>query len=103
MKTAVILARVSTMAQDFDRQVNELKYYALNNDLNIVKIFANKISGAKSNDERCEIIELIQYVKENHVDKVLVLEISRLGRNTLEALKVIELLNHEKICLWGLL
>ena len=58
MKTAVILARVSTMAQDFDRQVNELKYYALNNDLNIVKIFANKISGAKSNDERCEIIEL---------------------------------------------
>ena len=99
MKTAVILARVSTMAQDFDRQVDELKYYALNNDLNIVKIFANKISGAKSNDERCEIIELIQYVKENHVDKVLVLEISRLGRNTLEALKVIELLNHEKICL----
>ena len=99
MKTAVILARLSTMAQDFDRQVNELKYYALNNDLNIVKIFANKISGAKSNDERCEIIELIQYVKENHVDKVLVLEISRLGRNTLEALKVIELLNHEKICL----
>ena len=37
MKTAVILARVSTMAQDFDRQVNELKYYALNNDLNIVE------------------------------------------------------------------
>ena len=99
MKTAVILARVSTMAQDFDRQIDELKSYALNNNLNIMKIFANKISGAKSNDERCEIIELIQYVKENHVDKVLVLEISRLGRNTLEALKVIELLNHEKICL----
>ena len=98
MKTAVILARVSTMAQDFDRQIDELKSYALNNNLNIMKIFANKISGAKSNDERCEIIELIQYVKENHVDKVLVLEISRLGRNTLEALKVIELLNHEKIC-----
>lgn len=69
MKTAVILARVSTMAQDFDRQVNELKYYALNNDLNIVKIFANKISGAKSNDERCEIIELIQYVKKTTLIK----------------------------------
>lgn len=47
MKTAVILARVSTMAQDFDRQVNELKYYALNNDLNIVKIFANKSNLSK--------------------------------------------------------
>ena len=31
---------------------------------------------------------------------MLVLEISRLGRNTLEALKVIELLNEEKICLY---
>ena len=42
MKTAVILARVSTMAQDFDRQVDELKSYALNNDLNIMKIFHSK-------------------------------------------------------------
>ena len=58
-----------------------------------MKIFANKISGAKSYDERCEVVELIQYVKENHIDKVLVLEISRLGRNTLEALKMIEWLN----------
>ena len=57
MKTAVILARVSTMAQDFDHQIDELKSYALNNNLNIMKIFANKISGAKSNDERCEIID----------------------------------------------
>ena len=56
MKTSLILARVSTMAQDFDRQIDELKSYALNNNLNIMKIFANKISGAKSNDERCEII-----------------------------------------------
>lgn len=46
MKKAVILARVSTMAQDFDRQIDELKSYALNNNLNIMKIFANKISGA---------------------------------------------------------
>lgn len=100
MKTAVILARVSTVTQDFERQINELKSFALSSGINVMKIFANKISGAKNNDERSEIVELIQYVKENHVDKVLVLEISRLGRNTLEALKVIELLNQEKICLF---
>lgn len=100
MKTAVILARVSTMTQDYERQINELKEYASSNALSIVKIFANKVSGAKTNEERSEIIEMIQYIKENHVDKVLVLEISRLGRNTLEALKVIELLNQEKICLF---
>lgn len=100
MKTAVILARVSTQSQDYERQINELSEYANTHGLEIVKIFANKISGVKQNEERSEITDMIQFVKANHVDKVLVLEISRLGRNTLEALKVIELLNQEKICLF---
>ena len=43
MKTAVILARVSTMAQDFDRQIDELKSYALNNNLNIIKVMMNVV------------------------------------------------------------
>ena len=44
--------------------------------------------------------EAIEYVKNNKVDKVLCSEISRLGRSTLEALKVIELLNENKVCLY---
>lgn len=100
MKKAVILARVSTMVQDYERQISELTEYAQTHNLEIVKVFANKVSGAKSNQQRSEIMEMIEFVKNNHVDKVLVLEISRLGRDTLEALKVIELLNQEKICLF---
>lgn len=100
MKTAVILARVSTMVQDYERQISELTEYAQTHNLEVVNIFANKVSGAKSNQQRSEIMDMIEFVKNNHVDKVLVLEISRLGRNTLEALKVIELLNQEKICLF---
>jgi DNA invertase Pin-like site-specific DNA recombinase len=99
MKRVVILARVSTQIQEYERQINELSAYAHSNQLNVVKVFANKISGAKKNDERPEIVELIEFVKSEQVDKVLVLEISRLGRNTLEALKVIELFNQHKICL----
>lgn len=100
MKTAVILARVSTMVQDYERQISELTEYAQTHNLEVVNIFANKVSGAKSNQQRSEIMDMIEFVKNNHVDKVLVLEISRLGRNTLEALKVIELLNQEEICLF---
>ena len=100
MKKVVILARVSTQNQEFERQINELSEYAANHKLEIVKVFSNKVSGAKKNEDRPEILEMIDYVKSNKVDKVLVLEISRLGRNTLEALKVIELLNDEKICLF---
>jgi len=91
---------VSTQNQEFERQINELSEYAANHKLEIVKVFSNKVSGAKKNEDRPEILEMIDYVKSNQVDKVLVLEISRLGRNTLEALKVIELLNDEKICLF---
>lgn len=43
---------------------------------------------------------MLAYVEENKIDKVCVLEISRLGRNTLEALKIIELLNERKVCLF---
>ena len=97
---AVILARVSTQKQEYDRQINELKDYAQKSNIEIVKVFANKVSGAKNIEERAEIVDLISFVKNNRIDKVLVLEISRLGRNTLEALKVIELLNHNKISLF---
>ena len=100
MKKAVILARVSTAQQEFERQINELTEFANRMNIQIVKVFANKISGAKKNEDRPEIQDMIDFVKTNQIDKVLVLEISRLGRNTLEALKVIELLNEEKICLY---
>ena len=66
----------------------------------IEKIFANKVSGAKKNEERPEIMEMVEYVKTHAIDRVCVLEISRLGRNTLEALKVIQLLNEHGICLY---
>ena len=67
---------------------------------NVAKVFANKVSGTKRNEDRPEIVEMLQYIEEHKIDKVCVLEISRLGRNTLEALKVIELLNEKKICLF---
>lgn len=96
----ILLCRVSTNAQDYSRQVNELMAYCQQQGWSIEKIFANKVSGAKSNEERTEIMELVEYVKTHDIDRVCVLEISRLGRNTLEALKVIQLLNEHGICLY---
>lgn len=100
MLKVCILARVSTQMQDYDRQINELTAYAQSHQMEVVKVFANKISGAKRNEDRPEILDLIDFVKSEKIDKVLVLEISRLGRNTLEALKVIELLNQHQIPLY---
>ena len=43
---------------------------------------------------------MIKYIKENDVSRVVCLEVSRLGRNTLESLKVIQILNENKVSLF---
>lgn len=100
MEKVVILARVSTDKQDFERQVNELTDYCRKMDWEVEKVFTNKVSGAKKNEEREEIRELISYVNSNQIRRVVCLEISRMGRNTLEALKVIQILNEHKVSLY---
>ena len=95
-----LLCRVSGQTQDYQRQINELTEFCTRMDWQICKVFANKVSGKLSIEQRPEIQELIAYVKENEIDKVCCLEISRLGRNTLEALKVIQLLNEQKVSLF---
>ena len=100
MKKVVILARVSTDKQEYQRQINELTEYCEAVNWSVEAVFSNKVSGAKRIEERTEIQQLIDYVKANHIDKVVCLEISRLGRNTLEALKVIQLLNEHGVSLY---
>ena len=100
MEKVVILARVSTDKQDYQRQIVELTDYCSKVGWEIVKVFANKISGAKKTEERPEVLEMLSYVKEHAIKRVCCLEVSRLGRNTLEALKVIQMLNDNKVSLF---
>lgn len=99
MVRTVIFARVSTSVQEYERQVNELTTFAKSNDWSVEAVFAEKISGAKANTERTELMNMISYVESNHISKVLVTELSRLGRDTLQVLEVIEMLNKKEISL----
>ena len=100
MEKVVILARVSTDKQEYERQITELAEHCRKMGWGVVRIFANKVSGAKTNEEREEIQELIEFVRTHQIQRVVCLEISRMGRNTLEALKVIQLLNEHKVSLY---
>ncbi len=100
MDKVVILARVSTDKQGYQRQVNELTDYCRRVGWSVEAVFCNKVSGAKCIEERTEIMDLIGYVQRNDIDKVVCLEISRLGRNTLEALRVIQCLNEHGVSLY---
>lgn len=100
MESIVILARVSTERQEYQRQINELEEYCQKMNWQVEKVFANKISGAVRNEERTEICELVEYVKNNQIHRVVCSEISRIGRNTLEALKIIQVLNENGVSLY---
>jgi len=102
MQKVVIYARVSSTngTQDYSRQVKDLTAYAVSNKMLIEKVFAEKISGVKKNQDRVELMNMIQFVKENDINKVLVTELSRLGRDTLQVLQAIEILNQNKISLY---
>ncbi|PJJ09830.1 DNA invertase Pin-like site-specific DNA recombinase [Flavobacterium sp. 1] len=96
----VIYSRVSTNSQDFKRQTEELMEFSKKNNYEIVNIFEEKISGGKTNEERPQLMEMINFVKINKIDKVLCWELSRIGRNTIEVLKTIQLLNENCISLY---
>ena len=96
----VLFARVSTNIQDYDRQINELTGWAKRNGWDISASFAEKVSGAKKNTERTELLRMVEYVEANHIDKVMVTELSRLGRDTLQVLEVIEMFNAKGISLY---
>ena len=96
----VIYARVSTSAQDYTRQITELRNYAWKQNYKIVREFSEKISGGKKIEERAAIKELLDFVKSNEVEKVLVYECSRLSRRQLDFLYIIEQLTEARVSLY---
>lgn len=96
----VIYSRVSNQIQDYQRQTTELTEFSEKNGWKVLGVFEEKISGGKTNEERPQLMKMIQFVKDNQVDKVLCWELSRIGRNTLEVLKTIKLLNENCISLY---
>lgn len=90
MQTAIIYARVSSIGdrQNTERQVRDLTSYAASNGLQLVHpAFTEHISGAKRNADRAVLCECLDYCFSNHVDTLLVSELSRLGRSTWEVLE----------------
>lgn len=89
MKT-VIFARVSTANQNTDRQISDLTELCERNQWHVVATITETISGAAKNEDREGVQTLLELAKARKVKQVLVTEISRLGRNTLNALQLIE-------------
>lgn len=103
MKTnAVIYARVSSVSdrQDTSRQIEDLRKYANSQEIEVVATFEEHISGAKKNEERQVLTECLEYCITNSVHYLLLSELSRLGRSTLQVLRSLERLHEAKVSVY---
>lgn len=100
MEKIVLYCRVSTQVQDYERQVSDLTQFAKKHQWEIAETFTEKISGAKKNNERKELASLLSYARVHYINRVLVTELSRLGRDTLQVLAAIDMLNKAKVSLY---
>ena len=100
MEKVFLYCRVSTQVQDYERQVSDLTQFAKKHQWEIAETFTEKISGAKKNNERKELASLLSYARVHYINRVLVTELSRLGRDTLQVLAAIDMLNKAKVSLY---
>lgn len=102
MKKAVIYARVSSTndRQDTGRQIKDLENYARSQNIEIVKIYEEHISGAKRIEERQILTECLEYCKKKSVNFLRLSELSRLGRSTLQVLRSLEILHEAKVSVY---
>ncbi len=100
--TAVIYARVSSQndRQDTKRQVQDLERYAESQNLRVLKVYEEHISGAKKIEERQVLSECLEYCTSHSVKILLVSELSRLGRSTLQVLRSLEILHEAKVSVY---
>lgn len=99
---AVIYARVSSVSdrQDTSRQIEDLRKYANLREIEVVATFEEHISGAKKNEERQVLTDCLEYCTTNSVHYLLLSELSRLGRSTLQVLRSLEVLHEAKVSVY---
>ena len=86
---AIIYARVSSVSdrQNTERQVKDLMEYANYQKYEVVRVFEEKVSGAKKNSDRAILQEAIEYCISQKIDILLCSELSRIGRSSFEVLE----------------
>lgn len=99
---AIVFARVSSTndRQNNERQIKDLMSYATAMQYEVPRVFEEHISGGKKNQERPVLQECLDYCKENDIDILLVSELSRLGRNAMEVLETVKILQDAHINLF---
>lgn len=95
-----ILVRVSTLAQETQRQVIELKEYADQQGYRVLEVIEEKVSGASSKKDRTGLQRVEEMARQGIITKVLVHEVSRVARKNSVAHQFLETLEEYKVSLY---
>lgn len=102
MTRAVIYSRVSSEGnrQDTERQTTELIEYANKMGYELVGVYEEKISGYKKNEDRPIFSKMLDEIEKGYIDRILVWELSRIGRSVIQSLQNIQLLTDKRVSIY---
>ena len=87
-KTVAIYCRVSTTDQSCERQAQDLLAYATKAKFNIVGVWKEVASGTKQ--DRLERRKVMALAQKRKIDAILVTELTRWGRSTLDLIRTLQ-------------
>lgn len=103
MDTAVSYARISTKSKDGKQSVESqepvIVDYCTRNRLKLVRQYNEEISGTKKYEQRPVLNELFEFIFEHNHKNLVVVELSRLGRNIADIINIGEILQEHKVCI----
>ena len=90
-------ARVSTLGQDLDLQLKQIKDYAAFRSINLVGIFQDKASGKDQN--RVDFQRMIKTLESNPqgVNAIIITKLDRMGRSLLDLINTTKWLESQQI------
>jgi len=98
MPKNTVYLRVSTVDQDLDKNKADILSFANDRDFGKVEFVEEKVSGKKSWKER-KLYHVMNDLKES--DRLIVPELTRLGRSTLEVLEILKVAKDKEIAVYS--
>ena len=91
--------RVSTVDQDLEKFKADILTFANDRDFGKVEFVQEKISGYKTNWKDRELKSIVDSLKKR--DILIIPELSRLGRSTLEVLEILKVLKDKEVSVYS--
>ena len=101
MEKIALFLRVSSTGQTTDNQSVELIDLCEKRDWMIVETYKEVISGTKKNEDRAELTRMLEDLKKRRFTKVVVYDLSRLGRSVQQVVRTLSRFDEHNISLFS--